>query len=82
VSDKPELLSKLAILRGVTPVYMTNIEKNAEILAKQLVEHLSTQASEKQISSLLVTQLESVEGVGSVNVCRLLHLNSNEDLAA
>lgn len=82
VSDKPELLSKLAILRGVTPVYMTNIEKNAEILAKQLVDHLSTQASEKQISSLLVTQLESVEGVGSVNVCRLLHLNSNEDLAA
>lgn len=82
VSDKPDLLSKLAILRGVTPVYMTNIEKNAEILAKQLVDHLSTQASEKQISSLLVTQLESVEGVGSVNVCRLLHLNSNEDLAA
>lgn len=82
VSDKPELLSKLAILRGVTPVYMTNIEKNAEILAKQLVDHLSTQASEKQISSLLVTQLESVEGVGSVNICRLLHLNSNEDLAA
>lgn len=82
VSDKPELLSKLAILRGITPVYMANIEKNAEILAKQLVDQLSTQAVEKQISSLLLTQLESVEGVGSVNVCRLLHLSTNEELAA
>ncbi len=82
VSDKPELLSKLTILRGVTPIYMTNIDKNAEALSKQLVGHLSTQASEKEITSLLVTQLESVEGVGSVNVCRLLHLTAHEDLAA
>ncbi len=82
VSDKPDLLSKMAILRGVTPIYMANIEQNAERLAQQLLMHLSTQAIEKNISSLLVTQLESVEGVGSVNVCRLLHLNSNEELAA
>jgi len=82
VSDKPDLLSKLTILRGVTPVYMANIEQNAEKLAQQLLMHLSMQAIEKNISSLLVTQLESVEGVGNVNVCRLLHLTNDKELAA
>ncbi|MCJ0804700.1 pyruvate kinase [Vibrio vulnificus] len=74
VSDKPELLRKLAILRGVTPVYLPTLDKRGDI-AHQLVSLLGTDAKQKQISSIMMTQLESVEGVGDMNVCRLLNLN-------
>ncbi|RZP94785.1 pyruvate kinase [Vibrio vulnificus] len=74
VSDKPELLRKLAILRGVTPVYLPTLDKRGDI-AHQLISLLSADAKQKQISSIMMTQLESVEGVGDMNVCRLLNLN-------
>ncbi|MDE5179835.1 pyruvate kinase [Vibrio fluvialis] len=82
ISDKPELLNKLALLRGVTPIYLPNINPNADQLSQQLLNVLRPQAEQKQISSILLTQLESVEGVGSVNVCRLLSLTAPKELAA
>ncbi|EGR0366298.1 pyruvate kinase [Vibrio cholerae] len=81
VSDKPALLRKLAILRGVTPTYFPDLDKQGDI-ATQLIHLLRKPAQEKKIASILVTQLESVEGVGHVNVCRLLNLAQQEALFA
>ncbi|EKF9206414.1 pyruvate kinase [Vibrio cholerae] len=81
VSDKPALLRKLAILRGVTPTYFPHLDKQGDI-ATQLINLLRKPAQEKKIASILVTQLESVEGVGHVNVCRLLNLAQQEALFA
>lgn len=62
VSDKPALLRKLAILRGVTPTYFPHLDKQGDI-ATQLIHLLRKPAQEKKIASILVTQLESVEGL-------------------
>lgn len=78
LSDKPKLLRKLSLLRGVTPTYLSAIEKQADLLSQQVLNRLQRDAQEQNISSLLMTQLESVEGVGNINVCRLLYLPSNK----
>lgn len=81
LSDKPKLLRKLSLLRGVTPAYLSAIEKQADLLSQQVLNRLQRDAQEQNISSLLMTQLESVEGVGNINVCRLLYLPSNKKKA-
>ncbi len=47
VSDKPALLRKLAILRGVTPTYFPHLDKQGDI-ATQLIHLLRKPAQEKK----------------------------------
>lgn len=81
ISDKPDLLGKLSILRGVIPTYCQYLNKQ-ESIVNQLIPLVRDSARTKQISTILVTQLESVEGVGNIDVCRLVNLEQPEELAA
>lgn len=81
LSDDIQLLAKLSILRGVEPVYFTP-EGSSEQLPNQIIESLESRAKTHRINSILMTQLDSVEGVGNINVCRLLHLKNLEAIAA
>ncbi len=74
LSDKPDLLAQLTILRGVEPLYFKAAEENTTDIAPQLVECLRQKANDSSISSILMTQLDSIEGMGEINACRLLKL--------
>ncbi len=74
LSDNPALLAQMTILRGVEPLYFKAAESHVD-LAPQLVECLRQKANEAHISSILMTQLDSIEGMGEINACRLLSLN-------
>ena len=74
LSDNPALLAQMTILRGVEPLYFKAEGAKVE-LAPQVVECLNQKAQEAQISSILMTQLDSIEGMGEVNACRLLNLS-------
>lgn len=74
LSDNPALLAQMTILRGVEPLYFKAEGAKIE-LAPQVVECLNQKAQEAQISSILMAQLDSIEGMGEVNACRLLNLN-------
>ncbi|MBF4442578.1 pyruvate kinase alpha/beta domain-containing protein, partial [Vibrio anguillarum] len=82
LSDRPELLRKLTILRGVTPTYIPSLATQADLLSQQVLNALAQDAANRHISSILMTQLESIEGVGNINVCRLLTLPVVKELAA
>ncbi|MFZ6042623.1 pyruvate kinase [Vibrio natriegens] len=73
LSDNPSLLAQLTILRGVEPLYFKVTEETADI-APQLVECLRQKAESASISSILMTQLDSIEGMGEINACHLLKL--------
>ncbi len=75
LSDNPALLAQLTILRGVEPLYFKAAENSIDI-APQLVDALRNKATEACISSILMTQLDSIEGMGEINACRLLNLQS------
>lgn len=77
LSDDSRLLAKMAILRGVTPIFFSHEAHQSIELPTLIAEHLKTRTSALPISSLLITQLESVEGSGDVNVCRLLKLSDS-----
>lgn len=76
LSDNPALLAQLTILRGVEPLYFKAEDSNTDI-APQLVESLRSKAVQASISSILMTQLDSIEGMGEINACRLLNLNAS-----
>lgn len=82
LSNRPELLRKLTILRGVTPTYIPSLATQADLLSQQVLNALAQDAANRHISSILMTQLESIEGVGNINVCRLLTLPVIKELAA
>jgi pyruvate kinase len=77
----------MTILRGVEPLYFKAAGAKIE-LAPQIVDCLRHKAREDHISSILMTQLDSIEGMGEINACRLLSLNMTshvkpaEDIAA
>ncbi len=79
LSDNPALLAQMTILRGVEPLYFKAEGAKVE-LASQVVECLNQKAQEAQISSILMTQLDSIEGMGEVNACRLLSLNMTSQI--
>ncbi|CAM2915537.1 Pyruvate kinase [Vibrio mytili] len=76
LSDNPSLLAQMTILRGVEPMYFKAKEKCCD-LAPQIIDCLSNKANEMNISSILMTQLDSIEGMGDINACRLLSLKSS-----
>lgn len=76
LSDNPALLAQLTILRGVEPLYFKAEDSNTDI-APQLIESLRSKAAQASISSILMTQLDSIEGMGEINACRLLNLNTS-----
>ncbi|OLQ92130.1 pyruvate kinase [Vibrio panuliri] len=78
LSDQPRLLAKLALLRGVTPVYFSSSQVNSNELPTSVAQCLQNHTHLAKVSSLLITQLESLEGSGDVNVCRLLKLQDNQ----
>jgi len=82
LSDNPALLSKLSILRGVTPLYFASSPYRDEALAQQVTDLLKDEAERQKIPSILMTQLESMEGVGSINVCWLINMPTKQALAA
>lgn len=74
LSDNTRLLSKLALLRGVSPLYFSASTAMPHEMPRLIAERLVSHTQLAKISSLLITQLESVEGSGNINVCRLLNL--------
>jgi len=76
LSDDVRLLSKLALLRGVTPLYFNSAQCNQAELPKLVASRLVSETLKENVTSLLITQLESLEGSGDINVCRLLKLNA------
>ncbi len=82
LSDNPALLNRLTILRGVTPKYFSASPYKDEALAKQVTSTLQSEAEQANIQSILMTQLESMEGVGSINVCWLIDIPSEKPVAA
>ena len=78
LSNNYELLSKMTILRGVTPTYFDYITHSPETLAQQILRLLENKAQSANISSILITQLEELEGVGDINVCRLLRVADSQ----
>lgn len=76
LSDKPELLRQLALLRGVKPVLFEYSSISAEELPAVVAQQLKEEIGEAGISTILLTQLESLESVGNVNSCHLIDVAS------
>ncbi|SON53279.1 pyruvate kinase II [Vibrio tapetis subsp. tapetis] len=82
LSDNTTILNRLTILRGVIPKYFSASPYKDEALAKQVTGALQDEAKKENIQSILMTQLESMEGVGSINVCWLIDVPSEKLVAA
>ena len=76
LSDKPALLRQLSILRGVKPVYFEHTQCDSEQLSVEIIKHLLPDAQRCNVKNMVITQCESLEGVGDINVCRLVTLES------
>lgn len=81
LSSDEKLLAKLSILRGVEPTYTLPVPNNSEVTTTVL-PLLNDELEQRNISSLLISRFESVEGVGDINISRLVKLNNKECAAA
>ncbi|PWI33576.1 pyruvate kinase [Vibrio albus] len=73
LSNKPRLLAKLTLLRGVEPIYFAEAggcsDKTDGVLGL-----LTQRAAQYAISSILLTQIDSVDGSGKRNICQLVDI--------
>jgi len=69
------LLNQMTILRGVTPLFYEE-EVEDERDSRQLIATLEQANQLHGIQSLLINRLDSLEGAGSEDVCRLIPLGS------
>ncbi|NIY84277.1 pyruvate kinase [Vibrio hepatarius] len=81
LSSDEKLLAKLSILRGVEPVYAQPVPNNSEVTTTVL-PLINGELEKRNISSLLISRFESVEGVGDINISRLVQLKKKECVAA
>ncbi|PKQ78890.1 pyruvate kinase [Aeromonas sobria] len=75
LSNKPMLLNQMTILRGVTPLFYEE-EVEDERDSRQLIAMLEQANQLHGIQSLLINRLDSLEGAGNEDVCRLIPLGS------
>lgn len=78
LSSDRSLLGKFTLLRGVTPLYFEYPDFSDTSVSEAVVRYLRDEVEAHKISSLLITQFESVDGSGTTNVCRLLTLDKRE----
>lgn len=81
LSDNEKLLAKLSILRGVEPVLALPVPNNSEVTTTVL-PLIREELDKRNISSLLISRFESVEGVGDINISRLVQLKQKECVTA
>jgi pyruvate kinase len=70
LSNKPRLLAKLTLLRGVEPIYFA--EAGCSDKSDSALELLTQRATQYDITSILLTQIDSVDGSGKRNICQLV----------
>jgi len=75
LSNKPMLLNQMTILRGVTPLFYEE-DTEDENGSQQLITTLEQADQLHGIQSLLINRLDSLEGAGNEDVCRLIPLGS------
>jgi pyruvate kinase len=72
LSDNRQLLNQMAILRGVKPLHYQDHDPQPH--HSQLIDTLRRADQLKGIHSLLISRLDSLEGSGHEDVCRLVPL--------
>ncbi|MGY3960264.1 pyruvate kinase [Aeromonas popoffii] len=72
LSDNGQLLNQMAILRGVRPIHY--LDSDPQHHHSQLIDTLHRADQLKGIHSLLISRLDSLEGSGHEDVCRLVPL--------
>ncbi|MGY3879612.1 pyruvate kinase [Aeromonas enteropelogenes] len=73
LSDNPQLLNQMTILRGVTPIFFQ--ENAPQPHHEHLIAALQQADQLDGIHSLLISRLDSLEGAGHEDVCRLVSLS-------
>ncbi|WP_237464855.1 pyruvate kinase [Vibrio stylophorae] len=71
LTDNPSLVGKMALLRGVYPVYVANLFEQAR--SGMNLHHLPLPAASLSMESLLVTRCTSLEGMAAEDFCQLIH---------
>ena len=79
VSSDRLLLNQMAILRGVSPLFFEQTATDNQ--HHRLIETLRQAGQLNGIDSLLISQLDAMEGAGHEDVCRLVPLSAPETLA-
>lgn len=72
LSDNPQLLNQMTILRGVKPILFQAHASQPQ--QDQLIAALQKADQLEGIHSLLISRLDSLEGAGHEDVCRLVSL--------
>ncbi|MCL1077535.1 pyruvate kinase [Parashewanella spongiae] len=65
-------LAKMALYRGIKPVYFDSTKYSADTLAKKALEELTSSGYLKSGDTVLMTKGDSMETVGGTNTCKVL----------